>query len=74
MRIQFANIEIPDLFKPWDHFHSYSRIDEQFKEIEISENFVRAQKKKALNSTYHKITDKLIQYLNKNRFICIKIL
>lgn len=74
MRIQMLNMEIPDLFKPWDHFHSYKRIDEQFKEIDISENFVKTQKKKALNSAYHRITENLIQYLNKNRFICIKIL
>lgn len=78
MRIQFGKFRIPGYGGSWDYCHSYKELDKDFKEIEVSEQWIRNQRSNAFHADDHRVEGEFIQYVKRMPdrtywLICIRL-
>lgn len=75
MLVKHSVISIPGLGGEWEYTHSYNELDNKFKQVDRSEDWVKKQRSAAFNTAHHHVTDKFIQYVKreKDKFYLISI-
>lgn len=75
MLVKHSVILIPGLGGEWEYTHSYQEIDNKFKQVNRSEEWVKKQRSAAFNAAHHHVTDDFIQYIKRdqNKFYLISI-